>query len=184
MIDEDGIRQRWERIGCKFDERGRRLWAAGEVQQAAPTDRDSFTAAGVLSGTQRSEYTKTNLLVQRARDRINMFCDEPAFADQSATGRRFIVCAHLPAGTKNNCAFCTRADRQRGHDIPVVFSTGATARPTVASHFMDTPMLAKSFDVKKLQQASLPLVQRLTVSLPAADRCHWRSSTRPCDRGW
>jgi hypothetical protein len=34
QIDEDGIRQRWERLGSKLDERGRRLWAAGEVQAA------------------------------------------------------------------------------------------------------------------------------------------------------
>jgi hypothetical protein len=34
MIDENGIRQRWESIGSKLDERGRRLWAAGEVQAA------------------------------------------------------------------------------------------------------------------------------------------------------
>lgn len=34
MIDEDGIRQRWESIGCKLDERGRRLFAAAEVQAA------------------------------------------------------------------------------------------------------------------------------------------------------
>src|SRR5512145_2481318 len=33
-IDADGIRQRWEQVGCKLDERGRRLWAAGEVQAA------------------------------------------------------------------------------------------------------------------------------------------------------
>ena len=33
-IDENGIRQRWESIGSKLDERGRRLWAAGEVQAA------------------------------------------------------------------------------------------------------------------------------------------------------
>ena len=33
-IDEDGIGRRWELIGSKLDERGRRLWAAGEVQAA------------------------------------------------------------------------------------------------------------------------------------------------------
>jgi hypothetical protein len=33
-IDEDGIRQRWEWVGSKLDERGRRLWAAAEVQAA------------------------------------------------------------------------------------------------------------------------------------------------------
>ncbi len=34
MIDEDGIRHRWESIGSKLDERGRRLFAAAEVQAA------------------------------------------------------------------------------------------------------------------------------------------------------
>src|SRR6185437_880749 len=33
-IDEDGIKQRWEQVGSKLDERGRRLWAAGAVQAA------------------------------------------------------------------------------------------------------------------------------------------------------
>jgi hypothetical protein len=34
MVDEDGIRRRWESIGCKLDERGRRLFAAAEVEAA------------------------------------------------------------------------------------------------------------------------------------------------------
>jgi Rhodopirellula transposase DDE domain len=34
MVDEDGIRQRWESIGCKLDERSRRLFAAAEVEAA------------------------------------------------------------------------------------------------------------------------------------------------------
>ena len=34
MIDEDAIRYRWETIGSKLDERGRRLFAAGEVRTA------------------------------------------------------------------------------------------------------------------------------------------------------
>jgi hypothetical protein len=34
MIDEDAIRQRWESVGSKLDERGRRLFAAGEVRTA------------------------------------------------------------------------------------------------------------------------------------------------------
>jgi hypothetical protein len=34
MIDEDAILQRWEAVGCKLDERGRRLFAAGEVRAA------------------------------------------------------------------------------------------------------------------------------------------------------
>ena len=34
MIDEDAIRQRWEAVGSKLDERGRRLFAACEVRSA------------------------------------------------------------------------------------------------------------------------------------------------------
>jgi hypothetical protein len=34
MIDEDAIRTRWEKVGSKLDERGRRLFAAGEVRSA------------------------------------------------------------------------------------------------------------------------------------------------------
>ena len=34
MIDTQGIRQRWECVGSKFDERGRRMFAAGEVRAA------------------------------------------------------------------------------------------------------------------------------------------------------
>src|SRR5258707_3289261 len=34
MIDEDAIRQRWDMVGSKVDERGRRLFAAGEVRTA------------------------------------------------------------------------------------------------------------------------------------------------------
>lgn len=34
MIDEDAIRYRWESVGSQLDERGRRLFAAGEVRTA------------------------------------------------------------------------------------------------------------------------------------------------------
>jgi hypothetical protein len=34
MIDEEAIRTRWETVGSKLDERGRRLFAAGEVRSA------------------------------------------------------------------------------------------------------------------------------------------------------
>lgn len=34
MIDEDAIRYRWDTVGSKLDERGRRLFAAGEVRTA------------------------------------------------------------------------------------------------------------------------------------------------------
>ena len=34
MIDAQAIRQRWDAVGSKLDERGRRLFAAAEVQAA------------------------------------------------------------------------------------------------------------------------------------------------------
>src|SRR5215470_14253529 len=34
MIDEDGIRRRWEAIGSKLDERAQRMFAAAEVRTA------------------------------------------------------------------------------------------------------------------------------------------------------
>jgi hypothetical protein len=34
MIDEDGVRRRWEAIGSKFDERAQRMFAAAEVRTA------------------------------------------------------------------------------------------------------------------------------------------------------
>ena len=34
MIDEDAIQYRWETVGCKLDERGRRMFAAAEVRTA------------------------------------------------------------------------------------------------------------------------------------------------------
>src|ERR1700730_9912168 len=34
MIDEDAIRQRWDAVGSKLDERGQRLFAAVEVRTA------------------------------------------------------------------------------------------------------------------------------------------------------
>ena len=43
MIDKQGIRQRWEQIGCKLDEREKRLFAAAEVQEAG------YGALGVVS---------------------------------------------------------------------------------------------------------------------------------------
>jgi hypothetical protein len=34
MVDADAIRQRWEAVGAKLDERGRRLFAAAESRTA------------------------------------------------------------------------------------------------------------------------------------------------------
>ena len=51
MIDEDAIRQRWEAVGSKLDERGRRLFAAVEVRTAG---RGGLAAVSRITGLARS----------------------------------------------------------------------------------------------------------------------------------
>ena len=55
MIDEDGIRQRWESMGCKLDERGRRLFAANEVQAAG---YGSLAIVSRITGIARSTINR------------------------------------------------------------------------------------------------------------------------------
>src|SRR5215467_5906229 len=43
MIDEDGIRRRWEAIGAKLDERAQRMFAAAEVRTAGRGRKTSET---------------------------------------------------------------------------------------------------------------------------------------------
>ena len=51
MIDTRGIRQRWECVGSKLDERGRRMFAAGEVRAAG---RGGLAAVTEITGLARS----------------------------------------------------------------------------------------------------------------------------------
>jgi Rhodopirellula transposase DDE domain len=55
MIDEDGIRQRWESMGSKLDERGRRLFAANEVQAAG---YGSLAIVARITGIARSTINR------------------------------------------------------------------------------------------------------------------------------
>jgi len=55
MIDEDAIRQRWEAVGSKLDERGRRLFAAGEVRAAG---WGGFAAVSRITGLARSTINR------------------------------------------------------------------------------------------------------------------------------
>jgi pterin-4a-carbinolamine dehydratase len=54
-IDEDGIRQRWETLGSKLDERGRRLWAASEVRAAG---YGSLKVVSRITGIARSTINR------------------------------------------------------------------------------------------------------------------------------
>ncbi len=51
MIDMQAIRQRWDDVGSKLDERRRRLFAAGEVRAAG---RGGLEAVAKITGYARS----------------------------------------------------------------------------------------------------------------------------------
>src|SRR6516225_7581617 len=51
MIDGEAIRQRWDAVGSKLDERGRRLFAAGEVRAAG---HGGLAAVSSITGLARS----------------------------------------------------------------------------------------------------------------------------------
>jgi hypothetical protein len=51
MIDTQAIRQRWESVGSKLDERGRRVFAAGEVRA---TGWGGLEAVSEITGLARS----------------------------------------------------------------------------------------------------------------------------------
>jgi Rhodopirellula transposase DDE domain len=55
MIDRDGIRQRWQAVGGKLDERGQRLFAAAEVRSAG---RGGLKAVSEITGLARSTINR------------------------------------------------------------------------------------------------------------------------------
>src|SRR5438552_18145559 len=55
MIDEDGIRYRWETVGRKLDERGRRMFAAAEASTAG---WGGLAAVSRITGLARSTINR------------------------------------------------------------------------------------------------------------------------------
>jgi len=55
MIDEDAIRYRWDVVGSKLDERGRRMFAAGEVRTAG---RGGLAVVSRITGLARSTINR------------------------------------------------------------------------------------------------------------------------------
>ena len=49
MIDQDGIRYRWEKVGRDLNERGQRLFAAAEVRAAGVSDEAMVDAIHVAA---------------------------------------------------------------------------------------------------------------------------------------
>ncbi len=55
MIDREGIKLRWETLGCKLDERGQRLFAANEVQAAG---HGALKIVSEITGLSRSTINR------------------------------------------------------------------------------------------------------------------------------
>src|SRR4030042_4094171 len=55
MIDREGIRVRWEALGCKLDERGQRLFAANEVRAAG---HGALAVVSEITGLARSTINR------------------------------------------------------------------------------------------------------------------------------
>src|SRR5277367_5516102 len=55
MIDENAIRYRWDMVGSKLDERGRRMFAAGEVRTAG---RGGLAVVSRITGLARSTINR------------------------------------------------------------------------------------------------------------------------------
>ena len=55
MIDEAAIRLRWETVGSRLDERGRRLFAAAEVRS---TGRGGLALVSEITGLARSTINR------------------------------------------------------------------------------------------------------------------------------
>ena len=73
MIDKDAIRLRWDAVGAKLDERGRRLSAAAEVQAAG---HGGLKVVAEITGIARST-------INRGEDDLN--AADPSAGQQAAS---------------------------------------------------------------------------------------------------
>ena len=86
MTDTDAIRLRWEAVGANLDERGRRLFAAAEVQAAG---YGALKAVAEITGIARST-------INRGEDELNMAASLPKGQIRRAGGGRKAVAAKDP----------------------------------------------------------------------------------------
>jgi hypothetical protein len=81
MIDEDAIRYRWETFGSKLDERGRRLFAAGEVRTAG---WGGLAAVSRITGLARST-------INRGEDDLDAAPLRPGRVRRAGGGRKTVA---------------------------------------------------------------------------------------------
>ncbi len=70
MIDEAAIRLRWDTVGSRLDERGRRLFAAAEVRTAG---RGGLALVSQITGLARSTINRGKKVSMRNRCRRGGF---------------------------------------------------------------------------------------------------------------
>ena len=80
MIDEAAIRLRWDAVGSRLDERGRRLFAAAEVRSAG---RGGLVIVSKISGLARSTINRGK------QDSMHSRCRRGRFAVPVAVAGRF-----------------------------------------------------------------------------------------------
>lgn len=80
MIDEAGIRYRWETVGRKLDERGRRMFAAAEASTAG---WDGLAAVSRITGLARST-------INRGQDDLDAECLERGKVRRAGGGRKAV----------------------------------------------------------------------------------------------
>jgi len=81
MIDENAIRQRWDAVGSKLDERGQRLFAAVEARTAG---WGGLAAVSKMTGLARSRINRGNAILTGNRCRRGKFVAPVAGATRFA----------------------------------------------------------------------------------------------------
>jgi hypothetical protein len=130
MIDEGAIRQRWKAVGSKLDERGRRLFAAGEVRSAG---RGGLAIVSRITGLARST-------INRGEDDLDA-APLPKGRVRRAGGGRRAVCEKDPGlvrQLKRLVEPATLGDPMR----PLIWVSKSMGKPAAALTQMGHPISA------------------------------------------
>src|SRR5712672_2141100 len=117
MVDRQAIRRRWEAVGSKLDERGRRMFAAGEALVAGWGGLEAVSEITGLArstiGRGKKELDAAPLLKGRVRR------DGAGRPDLSSRGRSAIRCARCCGCRKATKSSRTRCRRRGMRSAPV-----------------------------------------------------------------
>src|SRR3984893_13270438 len=152
MIDEDAIRQRWDAVGSKLDERGQRLFAAVEVRTAG---WGGLALVSKITGLARSTID---------RGRADLGAEPlPNGQVRRAGGGRRAVCENDPGllpALKNLVEPATLGDPMR----PLIWVSKSMDKLAAALTEMGHPISADTVDKE--------LVERVAEDLPPVSPRH------------